>query len=251
MVPPWYSVEIEKALKRGVKGLHRWVREANKIDGKTMSIIRTHDRSCPYELIVRGRLEYRFTSIVGEGANVKAYLSTDGNVVKVIKDPKNVRKLFVLAWAETLINSYGIPAAKVLHVHEEGLYVEQEYINSSSLERQYGRPTEHGSNIHIPSHITDQVLDHFAKAKLLIREREVWLDLKSANYHHQDGRIINVDYVPRFHDIWRYFEDGHGHALTDGQFLDKFFHYRIRKARAEKVHRDKSKRCKRRKKKSK
>lgn len=227
------------------------MRDADKIDSKSISIIRTHDRVCPYELIVKGKLAYRFTGVVGEGANVKAYLSTNGNVVKVIKDLKNVRKLFVLAWAEKIISSYGIPAAKVLHVHEQGLYVEQEYINGPSLEKQYGHPTERGATIHIPSHVTDQVLDHFTKAKRLIQDHEIWLDLKSANYHQRDGKIINVDYVPRFHDVWRYFEDGHGQALTDDQFLDKFFHYRIRKARVERARRKKSKECKNRKKKRK
>lgn len=238
---PTYIGEIESALKSGgFRGLHKWVRVANpRINSSSISVVDTHDPSCPYELIVKGKPRHKLTGIVGEGANLKAYLSTNGNVIKVVKDVRNARKTFVLSWAEKVLASYGIPTAKVLHVHHDGLFVEQEHINSLSLEDQYGVPDSESDKAntieHVPGHITRQVLDHFSKAKRLIKDRGVWLDLKSANYHQQQAaetgaeQIINVDYVPRFHDLWRYFEDGNGNELTDEQFLDKFFHYRIRK----------------------
>ena len=202
--------------------------------------MRTNDVNLKYELVINGRVIYRLKDIVGEGNNVKVYTTEHDTIIKVIKDPKHVRKNLLLAWAESHVRSVGIHTARVITVSPTGLYLEQDAIPGESLERIYGE----GGNV--PQSICNKVLHDFRAAKRLIQEKGIWLDLKSANYHtDHDGMIVNVDYAPRLNSTYyRFFQDDLAYVgteidenrqrrdLTDEEFLDRFFHYDTRKKKA-------------------
>lgn len=241
--PGWFLKEIDKALENGVEGLREWQNKPNPRDIGAVAVMRTNDLSLPYELIINGETIYRFKDIVGEGNNVKVYLSEKGTIVKVIKDAKHVRKNLLLAWAEPLVREAGIRTAKVLSVSETGLYLEQEAMPGTSLEALYASPDDRieGAGDHVPEHICEMALKDFHAAKKLLKEKDIWLDLKSANYHiNTDNKLVNVDYAPRLNTtFYRYFQTdppfgGMGpetkrRDLTDKEFLEKFFHHDTKK----------------------
>lgn len=235
----WFLKEIDKALQGGIEGLREWQSKVDPNVG-SVAVMKTKDLVYLYELVINGKLIYRFKDIVGEGNNVKVYVAENGNIVKVIKDPKHVRKNLMLAWAEPIVRAAGIETAKVLNVSPTGLYLEQEVVPGDSLETIYGDPD---AGIKIPSSLSDKVLAHFHAGKKLVKEKGIWLDLKSANYHlsPESGNIVNVDYAPRLNPtFYRYFqtdpleaESGKRRDLKDDEFLDKFFHHDVRKRKCE------------------
>ena len=257
----WFLKEIEQALRSGgIEGLRTWQNQPVTNVG-SVAVMRTSRRTegsnCLYELVINGKVIYRFKDIVGEGNNVKVYTTENNSVVKVIKDPKHVRKNLLLAWAEPVVREAGIKTAKVLNVSSTGLYLEQEAVPGSSLESLYGESRN------IPGIICEKAVRDFRAAKKLITEKGIWLDLKSANYHlDEDGSIVNVDYAPRLNPTYyRYFQNDPGSTgvpetingietvhvseqdrmelavrtekerrdLTEDEFLDKFFHHDVRK----------------------
>ena len=114
-----------------------------------------------------------------------------------------------------------------------GLYVEQEHIPGDTLEQQYNTPTD-GTLPSLPTgKLRESILQEFKKAKKLIKERGIWLDLKSANYHVlKDGTLINTDYVPRLNSThYRYFTWRNGIDLTDDEFLDLFLYHSLSKSK--------------------
>ena len=250
--PDWYLAEIDRALENGIKGLREWQDGANPHSVGSVAVMRTNDVNLKYELVINGRIIYRLKDIVGEGNNVKVYTTEHGTIVKVIKDPKHVRKNLLLAWAEPFVRNVGIHTARVLMVSPTGLYLEQEAVPGDSLERIYGE----GGNV--PQSICNKVLHDFEAGKRLIREKGIWLDLKSANYHTDDtGMIVNVDYAPRLNSTYyRFFQEDLAYSgnvgpdeaslggpsfdwlgrerrdLTDEEFLDRFFHHDTRKKKA-------------------
>ena len=238
--PDWYLAEIDRALENGIKGLREWQDGANPHSVGSVAVMRTNDVNLKYELVINGRIIYRLKDIVGEGNNVKVYTTEHGTIVKVIKDPKHVRKNLLLAWAESFVRNVGIHTARVLMVSPTGLYLEQEAVPGVSLESIYGE----GGNV--PQSICNKVLHDFEAGKRLIREKGIWLDLKSANYHTDaTGMIVNVDYAPRLNSTYyRFFQDDLAYVgteidetrqrrdLTDEEFLDRFFHHDTRKKRA-------------------
>lgn len=245
--PGWYLTEIDRALENGIKGLREWQDSTNPHSVGSVAVMRTNDIHFRYELVINGKTIHRFKDIVGEGNNVKVYVTERGTIVKVIKDPKHVRKNLLLAWAEPYVRNVGIHTARVLMVSPTGLYLEQEAVPGQSLESTYG---EGGS---VPESICNKVLHDFEAGKRLIREKGIWLDLKSANYHTDNtGMIVNVDYAPRLNSTYyRFFQDDLAYEgpaaggtspvdeikqqrrdLTDEEFLDRFFHHDTRKRKA-------------------
>ena len=260
--PGWFLREIEAALRSGgIEGLRAWQNQP-VVNVGSVAVMRTSRRgesNCLYELVINGKVIYRFKDIVGEGNNVKVYSTEKNSVVKVIKDPKHVRKNLLLAWAEPVVRDAGIRTAKVLGVSPTGLYLEQEAVPGTSLESLYGESQS------IPAAICERAVHDFRAAKKLIAEKGIWLDLKSANYHiaedpASDGgfALVNVDYAPRLNPTYyRYFQNpasgGTGsedtvdtlseeekmklailtekdrRELTEDEFLDKFFHHDVRK----------------------
>ena len=265
----WFLKEIEQALRTGgIEGLRAWQNQPVTNVG-SVAVMRTSRRTegsnALYELVINGKVIYRFKDIIGEGNNVKVYTTENNSVVKVIKDPKHVRKNLLLAWAEPIVREAGIQTAKVLDVSPTGLYLEQEAVPGDSLESLYGESRN------IPGAICEKAVRDFRAAKKLITEKGIWLDLKSANYHlSEDGSIVNVDYAPRLNPTYyRYFQNdlpafnGTGsnpgvqvseqdrmelavktekerRNLTEDEFLDKFFHHDVRK-RCKKVAEDAAK----------
>ena len=259
--PGWFLREIEAALRSGgIEGLRAWQNQpvANVGSVAVMRTSRRGESNCLYELVINGKLIYRFKDIVGEGNNVKVYSTEKNSVVKVIKDPRHVRKNLLLAWAEPVVRNAGIRTAKVLGVSPTGLYLEQEAVPGTSLESLYGESQS------IPAVICERAVHDFRAAKKLIAEKGIWLDLKSANYHMaEDGSIVNVDYAPRLNPTYyRYFQNDPASSgaspnkdldaaaelksdeekmklaiqteksrreLTEDEFLDKFFHHDVRK----------------------
>jgi hypothetical protein len=258
LAPPkagWFLKEIDRALENGIQGLRDWQSHVDHNVG-SVAIMKTKDLVYLYELVINGKVIYRFKDIVGEGNNVKVYTAENGNIVKVIKDPKHVRKNLMLAWAEPLVRSAGIRTARVLNVSPTGLYLEQEAVPGDSLETLYGDPDGVGA----PQFLCDKVIADFRAAKKLMKEKGIWLDLKSANYHldHDSGAIVNVDYAPRLNPtFYRYFQtdpavrrdsdpaepglrhnetvaaSGERRDLTEDEFLDKFFHHDVRKRKCQ------------------
>lgn len=244
--PNWYLAEIDRALEGGIKGLREWQDSANPHSVGSVAVMRTNDINFRYELIINGKTIYRFRDIVGEGNNVKVYATEYNTIVKVIKDPKHVRKNLLLAWAEPYVKNVGIHTARVLMVSPTGLYLEQELIPGISLEAIYGE------NGNVPQSICNMALNDFRAAKQLIADKGIWLDLKSANYHLSTDsmtstrdRIVNVDYAPRLNSTYyRFFQDDLAYSgnpndsgkerrdLTDKEFLDRFFHHDTRKRKA-------------------
>lgn len=233
--PGWFLKEIDKALKGGIEGLREW---QSKVDSNvgSVAVMKTKDLVYLYELVINGKVIYRFRDIVGEGNNVKVYVAENGNIVKVIKDPKHVRKNLMLAWAEPIVRAAGIETAKVLNVSPTGLFLEQEAVPGDSLETLYGDPDQ---GIKIPKALCDRVIADFRAGKKLVKEKGIWLDLKAANYHlsPDSGAIVNVDYAPRLNPtFYRYFQtdplevgSDKRRDLKDEEFLDKFFHHDVRK----------------------
>lgn len=252
--PNWYLAEIDRALENGLKGLREWQDAANPNNVGSVAVMRTNNIHLPYELIINGKIIYQFKDIVGEGNNVKVYVTEHNTIVKVIKDAKHVRKNLLLAWAEPFVRSVGIHTARVLTVSPTGLYLEQELVPGKSLEDIYGEEQN------VPQSICALALKDFRAAKQLIADKGIWLDLKSANYHlstdpmtSQRDRIINVDYTPRLNSTYyRFFQDDVAYSgnlgpnesglteglekerrdLTDEEFLDRFFHHDTRKRKA-------------------
>ena len=238
--PGWYLAEIDRALESGIKGMRNWQDGGNPYTVGSVAVMRTNDIKFRYELIINGKTIYRFKDIVGEGNNVKVYTTEHDTIVKVIKDPKHVRKNLLLAWAEPFVRNVGIHTARILMVSPTGLYLEQEAIPGESLEHTYGEGGE------VPQSICNKVLHDFEAAKKLIRDKGIWLDLKSANYHTDEtGMIVNVDYAPRLNSTYyRFFQDDLAYVgteidesrqrrdLTDEEFLDRFFHHDTRKKKA-------------------
>jgi len=230
--PNWFLKEIDQALSGGLEGLRAWQNHVDPHVG-SVAVMRTKDVEYPYELVINGKVIFRFRAMVGEGNNVKVYLSDQNSIVKVIKEPKHVRKNLLLAWAEPHVRNVGIRTAKVLQVNPTGLYLEQEAMPGESLESLYGEKPS------IPNEICDQVISDFRAGKKLIAEKGLWLDLKSANYHLKEGgKIVNVDYAPRLNaTYYRYFQaDPEETELASGrrelkedEFLEKFFRHDIQK----------------------
>jgi hypothetical protein len=96
----------------------------------------------------------------------------------------------------------------VLSITNDGMIAEQEFLQGESLE-ELGN-TQGGSEHlvgRISQEIQQQVLKDWRSSKDLIRDTGIWMDLKSANYIYSQGKIVNVDYVPRLNDTkWRYFQ---------------------------------------------
>ena len=228
----WFLKEIDQALLTGgIDGLRIWQSQMNSNVG-SVAVMRTNDLNFPYELIINGKVIYRFKDEVGEGNNVKVYATETGTIMKVIKDAKFVRKNLMLAWAEPIVRATGIRTAKVLTVSPTGLYLEQEAVPGESLEKLYGETEK------IPTEICDKAIHDFRAAKTLIKEKGIWLDLKSANYHiAKDHSIVNVDYCPRINaTYYRYFQTdpieaqgGSRRELTEDEFLERFFHHDVKK----------------------
>jgi predicted house-cleaning noncanonical NTP pyrophosphatase (MazG superfamily) len=187
----------------------------------------------PGQLSLYGEIRYKFTGIAGEGRNIIAYVTDKNTIVKVVKHSKNARKNLLLAWAEPLLFDYGFTPAKILEVGPYGLYVEQEYMPGDTLEQQYNTPGEDGELLPLPTgKLRDNILQEFKQAKKLIKERGIWLDLKSANYHcgKVDKNLVNTDYVPRLNSShYRYFTKVNGTPLSDDEFLDLFFYHSLHK----------------------
>ena len=228
----WFLKEIDQALLTGgIDGLRLWQSQVNSNVG-SVAVMRTNDLNFPYELIINGKVIYRFKDEVGEGNNVKVYATETGTIMKVIKDARFVRKNLMLAWAEPIVRATGIRTAKVLNVSPTGLYLEQEAVPGDSLEKLYGESEK------IPTEICDKAVHDFRAAKTLIKEKGIWLDLKSANYHiGRDQSIVNVDYCPRINaTYYRYFQTdpieaqgGSRRELTEDEFLERFFHHDVKK----------------------
>ena len=120
----------------------------------------------------------------------------------------------------------------MLTVSPTGLYLEQEAVPGESLESLYGEAER------IPTEICDKALHDFRAAKKLIKEKGIWLDLKSANYHiARDESLVNVDYCPRLNPTYyRYFQTdpieaqgGARRELAEDEFLERFFHHDVKK----------------------
>ena len=218
--------EIDRAASGGVASLRRWQRERPR-GGDDLAILQTESDEVPYALYQGDRLVRRLRRIAGEGNNVVAYVTEEGTVLKVVKRAAHARKNLLLAWAEGVVADAGIDAAAVLDVPASGLYLEQEYVPGKSLEERYGGEGTGG----LPRAIRELVLADFERAKRLVKDRGVWLDLKSANYQErEDGRIAIVDYTPRVNETHhRYFRHDDGRELSEEEFLDKFLHYDLRK----------------------
>jgi len=220
-----YKEEIDQAARGGIEGLKRWQERVDPSEVGSIAVLRTAGNiDLPFELIVNGKSVRRIRELVGEGNNIKAYVSDRGTVLKVIKNTKYVRKNLLSVWAQDIIRPYGIRIARILETHPTGLYIEQEAVLGPSLEQLYGETED------VPENICIQALYHFRKAKELVQDKGIWLDLKSANYQIADGVIVNVDFTPRLNSThYRYFKGDDGHDLSDDEFLDLFFHYDARK----------------------
>jgi hypothetical protein len=170
--------------------------------------------------------------MIGAGNNVNVYATDRGTVLKVVQEAKEARKNQLLAWSEQIVEGYGIEVAHVLNIHPSGIYLEQEHIKGESLEYLYGF-----SKQGIPDDIRAQVVDQWEKAKELAAETNIWLDFKSQNYHlRPDGRICNVDYVPRLNKTFkRYFEKKPGKPFTASELVDKFFYRNIKDEKPAKI----------------
>ena len=228
-------LEIDAAAAGGIEAMRRWQR-AGRRPPAIASVVETKDEAMPYELLVGDRPVVRLARVIGEGNNVLAYESERGTAIKVAKRPAHARKNLLLAWAERLVREAGIEVAPVFAVGPAGLYVEQEYVPGESLEQTYAARLEHEPEV-VPGQIVEQVLDHRDRARGLVEERGIYLDLKAANYQvRADGRIALVDYTPRVNDThYRYFAldpapgEERGRELTDAEFLDAFFRHDLRK----------------------
>ena len=255
LAPGWFLKEIDNALQDGVEGLRKWQDEADPSNVGSVAVMRTKDLSLPYELVINGKVIYRFKDIVGEGNNVKVYLTEDGTIVKVIKNAKHVRKNLLLAWAEPFVREAGIQTAKVLNVSETGLYLEQEAVPGESLEAQFANAADGAQIDAVPSRVREMAIQDFHAAKKLIATKGIWLDLKSANYHIDNaGKLVNVDYAPRVNPTYyRYFQADPDPVpltetvetigqeivtstplalrrdLTDAEFLETFFNHDVKK----------------------
>ena len=228
-------VEIDAAAAAGLESIRRWQRAGQKLPALA-SVVETKDEAMPYQLLVGDEPIVRLARVVGEGNNVLAYESERGTAIKVAKRPVHARKNLLLAWAERVVREAGIEVAPVYGVGLGGLYVEQEYVPGESLEQTYGERFEAEPGV-VPASIIEQILEHRERARGLVRDRGIYLDLKAANYQvRSDGRIALVDYTPRVNDThYRYFTldpapgEERGRDLTEVEFLDAFFRHDLRK----------------------
>lgn len=221
--------EIDKAFKTGYKGMKAW-QDSDVLEGTEealarVELVETGDTRFPWVIHQDGKTVLRLTQFLGEGRNIKAYLTEHGTVFKLLKAAKNARKLFLQAWAGPVIESYGIKIAKVLDIHPSGIWMVQEAVPGESLEMKYGWTLKG-----LPPKIERQVLDYWDGAKRLANEKDIWLDLKAANCHVDvDGDVIFVDFAPRLNKGYRrYFEDDQQQPLSKSGFLNEFLYRQIR-----------------------
>ena len=205
---------VSRAFARGVRGARRWVRRA------PVDVEPTVEGG---GLWAGDELLCRVKRVVGEGRNVVAWLTEAGTVAKVAK-PGMARKNLLLAWAEPLVRERGIDVARVLRVDRRGLVAEQEHV--LPLLAPLSPPTS------VDRRLREGILSHYHAARRLAVERNVWLDLKVANYGVRDGRPVLLDFVPRTNRTYfRFFLDDDGQPLDDEQFLRMFYGYDDLRAR--------------------
>jgi hypothetical protein len=223
--------EIDAAAKRGWAGMKAWQElpfpEAARAM-PSMKVVDTGDPKLPYAVEMDGQRIYQLAKLVGEGRNIRAYLTSRGTILKVLKEADNARKQILQAWAEPVLNQYGIRVAHVLWADPNGLLLEQEYVPGESLEYDYAFD---GGKRGMPAAITRQILKMWRQSIKLAAERDIWLDFKAANCHvNPNGEVVFVDFTPRLNNgFWRYFQvEKGGRALTEAEFLEEFLYRQVR-----------------------
>lgn len=224
---PKFFQELNEAWKRGYREASDWEdietkRQQERFENTEVRETRNSDY--PFELVINGKQKARMIKLLGEGANVRAYLGEGGTVIKVVKNDYSMQKSLHAVWAMKVMDEYGIEIARILTYDRQGVYVEQELIPGESLEELHAKGQ-------VTQEMHEQVLNMFNRAKKLAEERGIYLDLKAGNVHvDKNGRVVNVDYVPRVNSTyWRYFRTEDGRPFTDLEFLDLFYNYDRRK----------------------
>ncbi len=230
ILPEAIQKEINVVAKQGRSAMQLWQNSmgpsvANKF--KQMKVVSIENEDFPLELQINGKSIVRLKKKLGEGNNIVAYESERGTVIKVTKEAENAKKNLLLAWADNEISNEGIKTAKVLAVESDGLYLEQEFYPGDSLEGKFGLKE-------VPVEIKEQIFKDWERAKSLAKRKDIWLDLKSANYQlGADGKIVMVDYVPRLNSsYYRYFQNDNGTSHSKETFQDLFFNYDLKKTQA-------------------
>lgn len=221
--PPAFVNELNKVWKKGRKAASDWEDEQTREERRRFeetNVRELSDKKYPFQLRVGEEDPIKLARLLGEGANVKAYLGKDGTVIKVVKKDYAMRKSLHAVWVARLMDQYKIEVARILSYDPYGAYVEQEHITSESLEELHAKGA-------VTQEIHDQVITMWNRSKQLAKDTGIFMDLKAGNVHlAPDGRVVNVDYVPRVNSTyWRYYVDEDGKPLTDLQFLDLFYNY--------------------------
>ncbi len=196
-LPAAIQAQIDRAHASGTQGLDSWVRVSDLGAYQTLSTLQMKDLGggdFPIEVSLEGNVIARVArEPLGEGSYMKAYLTSRGTALKIVKEAKNARKNLLLAWVDPILGEYEIERAKVLQCHPTGVTVEQEYVPGRSL---WDRYSVTGATP--PEAVTAQVLDTWKKALRLAKEKNIWLDFVPENHQlRRDGRMTNVDYSPR------------------------------------------------------
>jgi hypothetical protein len=229
-LPQKVEAEIDKAAKGGREKLREWQDVVTKEMHQRfaeMQVRKTNNKEFPFEFVVTGKnpKTIRLRKILGEGNNVTAYLTEHGTALKVVKEAEVARKNLLLAWSDKLMKEYDIPAPRVVDVDPTGVFLEQELVPGENLEYLFGH-----SQKGMPKGVKDQVLQVWENASRLAKEKDVWLDIKAANFHMGDkGDIRFVDVVPRLNSSYfRFYGPSAGKKFSEEQFLQQFLYHELK-----------------------
>lgn len=224
---------LDSILAKGLAPLDDWknnIPEALAAEFESMEVTESGDKSFPHLLIVNGNKIERVKGPIGEGHNALTFLTPRNTVLKVAKNAKATRANVLVGWIQPYMEEYGLAHAHIIKMHPRGLYVEQEYIPSASLDVLFGH-----SKQGIPGPIQEQIWAEWEKAEKMAVEKNIWLDFKAPNFAmRRDGKVANVDFGPCLgaHNFDRYFRDEKNKKLEKSVALDNFFYRQIRKGSA-------------------
>jgi hypothetical protein len=229
VLPQELQDAMDKTYKRGRMEMDRWkdsvsdelVREFDRLNIREIG-----NKKAPFIFRRKKKLIANLQEKIGEGHNVEAWLTDQGTVMKIAKNPGAAKSNLMVAWLQPYMEEYGMKHARIHRVHPLGLWTEQELVPSRALDFLFSHSKEG-----VPEGVKEEVWEEWKKAEKLASEKGIWLDLKAANFAMTpDGKVVNVDFGPCLSGQYdRYFRSRSGRKLDKEEALENFFYRQVRK----------------------
>lgn len=227
---------IDEVSKGGRSNMASW-QYNNMAEAKEMferiSIVKNSEEASAYSFKIDGKTIVELKQRISEGRNLSVYETMDGMILKVVKDPRQVRKNFMLVWMQKKMQAYNMAYAPVHFLDPSGTWLIQEKVQADTLEFTYYDILNEKGTAGVPRHIRKQVKSEWNKALKLAADYDIWLDFKAANFLlNEQGQLVNVDYVPRLNKGYKfYFYNEDNEELSDKRIFQRFFLHDISKGK--------------------